>query len=430
MEKMSFQGEPLSGLQIMGLLESRVLDFENVILTSVNEGFLPAGRSDSSFIPVDIKAEKNLPTFREKEAIFNYHFLRLLHRAKRVYLVYNNIADDFGSGEPSRFLKQLEVAKKLGLLNKVSFVKKTFQPLVSQRPLSLKSIKKHPGVIAKLREISVSGFSPTALTTYVRNPLDYYKRYILGIEEQDKVEESMAANTFGTVIHNTLEVLYGPYVNHFLQVAHVDDMLNKVEAEVEQQWSRTYSSTARRTGKNYLSFEIAKQFVVTFLNLERGQIEKGRKIRVLALEERISCIHQPAGLDVPVCLKGTIDRIDEVDGVLRILDYKTGKVSSSDMVIKNWPELVSEEKLSKAFQVLMYAYIYSESRSAGNGTLPEFESGIISFKNLKGGFMSVNSSRIGQETLAEFVVQLDTLLADLFDPNLAFEEKELPTFNY
>lgn len=430
MEKMSFQGEPLSGLQIMGLLESRVLDFENVILTSVNEGFLPAGRSGSSFIPVDIKAEKNLPTFREKEAIFNYHFLRLLHRAKRVYLVYNDITDDFGSGEPSRFLKQLEVAKKLGLLDKVRIEKKTFQPDLKQRPLTLKSVPKTSEVIDKLRQISESGFSPTALTTYVRNPLDYYKRYILGIQEYEKVEESMAANTFGTVIHNTLESLYSPYLNHFLQVGHIDEMLIKMEDEVELQWSRTYSSRARRTGKNYLSFEIAKQFVDTFLKQEKNRIVKGSRIRILALEEKISCLHQPSGFDRPVRLKGTIDRVDEVDGVLRILDYKTGKVTSSDMAIKNWTDLITEEKRSKAFQVLMYAYLYAVEHFSGTGSVPEFHSGIVSFKNLREGFMSVNSAPVSEAVLEEFIVQLDGLLAELFDPGLAFDEKELKTYSY
>ena len=430
MEKMSFQGEPLSGLQIMGLLESRVLDFENVILTSVNEGFLPAGRSGNSFIPVDIKAEKDLPTFREKEAIFNYHFLRLLHRAKRVYLVYNNITDDFGSGEPSRFLKQLEVAKKLGLLDKVRFEKKSFQPLLTQRPLALKSVPKNSAVIDKLREISLSGFSPTALTTYVRNPLDYYKRYILGIEEYEQVEESMAANTFGTVIHNTLEALYKPLLGQFLQPAHVEEMLKKIDEEIEVQWSRTYSSRAGRTGKNYLSFEIAKQFMVTFLKGEKSLLEKGKRIRILALEEKVSRLHHPEGFDAPVRLKGTIDRVDEVDGVLRILDYKTGKVTSSDMSVKNWPDLITDEKNSKAFQVLMYAYLYSADRLPAIGPAAEFESGIISFKNLNGGFMSVNSAPVNEEVLEEFVLQLDRLLSELFDPALNFEEKELKTYGY
>ena len=95
----------------MGLLESRGLDFKNIIITSVNEGFLPASGTNNSFIPLDIKLEKKIPTFFEKDAIFSFHFFRLFHRAENVYLIYNNITDDFGSGEPSRFIRQLEAAK-------------------------------------------------------------------------------------------------------------------------------------------------------------------------------------------------------------------------------------------------------------------------------------------------------------------------------
>ena len=143
-----------------------------------------------------------------------------------------------------------------------------------------------------------------------------------------------------------------------------------------------------------------------------------------------SCLHQPSGFDRPVRLKGTIDRVDEVDGVLRILDYKTGKVTSSDMAIKDWTDLIAEEKRSKAFQVLMYAYLYAVEHFSGTGSVPEFRSGIVSFKNLREGFMSVNSAPVSEAVLEEFIVQLDGLLAELFDPDLAFDEKELKTYSY
>lgn len=436
MEKMSFQGEPLSGLQIMGLLESRVLDFENVIVTSVNEGFLPAGRSDRSFIPIDIKFEKHLPTFQEKEAIFSYHFFRLLHRAKNIYLVYNSVNDDFGSGEPSRFIKQLEIASKLGILDHVSFEKVSIQPDPVREPIELKTIRKTDGVVSKIHEIGKKGFSPTAFTTYIRNPLDYYKRYILGIQEVEKVEETMAANTFGTVVHNTLETLYRPYLNKWLQPDFIDGMIEQIDETVGSQWTQVYSSKAALSGKNYLSFEIAKKFISEFLSKERESLESGTKIRILALEEEISCHHQPSGLDFEVCLKGTIDRIDEVNGTLRIVDYKTGKVIPADMKVSNWEKLVSDEKYSKAFQVLMYAYIYlinSSSEGALTDGLNRFEtleSGIISFKNLKSGFMKFNAQPLSRELLEAFVIQLDALLSELFDTEVPFVEKELQSFQF
>jgi hypothetical protein len=430
LEKMSFQGEPLSGLQIMGLLESRVLDFETVILTSVNEGYLPSGRSDNSFIPLDIKREKNLPTYSEKEAIFSYHFFRLLHRSKRIYLIYNNITDDFGSGEPSRFIKQLEIAKRLGHLNQVSLEKSVYQPVLAQNPLELKTIEKTGEVLSKMRQKSQMGFSPTAFTSYIRNPLDYYKRYVLEIKEHEKVEENMAANTFGTVIHDALEALYRPYLLEFLTPSHLDVMLNKVHREVEAQWSQTYSPRGFRTGKNYLSFEMAKQFIINFLRLEKADIIKGEKIKVLALEEKITCLHPTSALGFEVRLRGTIDRIDEINGIRRIVDYKTGKVATSDMNVRDWEKLITEERYSKAFQVLMYAYMYARENPVMTETSRNFESGIISFKNLRSGFMRVNSQAVDQKRLSDFGGLLDLLLLEMFNPELAFEEKEIKAIYY
>lgn len=436
LEKMSFQGEPLSGLQIMGLLESRVLDFENVIVTSVNEGFLPAGRSDRSFIPLDIKFEKNLPTFQEKEAIFSYHFFRLLHRAKNIFLVYNSVNDDFGSGEPSRFIKQLEIAAELGILNQVSFHKVSIQPNPVPHPIELKSIQKTEGVFSKFRKIADRGFSPTAFTTYIRNPLDYYKRYILGIKEVEMVEETMAANTFGTVVHNSLETLYRPHLNKWLTPEMIENMIKLVEETVRGEWAQVYSSKAALSGKNYLSFEIAKKFISQFLSNERESLKQGTKIRVLALEQELSCQHRPKGFDFDVSLKGTIDRIDEVNGVLRIVDYKTGKVKPADMKVSNWEMLVSDEKYGKAFQVLMYAYLYlMNNRVAGEDReslldTQAMETGIISFKNLKSGFMKFNGQSLNQEHLDAFILQLDILLSEFFDREKPFEEKELTSYSF
>ena len=430
MEKMSFQGEPLSGLQIMGLLESRVLDFKTVILTSVNEGFLPAGGSDRSFIPLDIKFEKNLPTFREKEAIFSYHFFRLLHRAEEVYLVFNNVNDEFGAGEPSRFIKQLEIASKLGILDEVSFKKMSLEPDPSSHPIELKNISKTPEVLLKIHEIAERGFSPTAFTTYIRNPLDYYKRYVLGIEEALKVEESMAANTFGTVVHNTLESLYSPYLNTLLQSEMLDAMLKAVDETVRMEWSKVYSSKASISGKNYLSFEIAKKFVADFIKIERKAVASGNQIKILGLEKRVTCKHRPSGTDIQVRLKGSIDRIDEYNGVTRIVDYKTGKVSAADLKITDWELLVTDEKYSKAFQVLMYAYIYLKSDEEEIPLPGTLESGIISFKNLKSGFMKVGGQTISESQLASFVEKLDFLLKELYDLDIPFQEKEVQSFSY
>lgn len=428
-EKLSFQGEPLEGLQIMGLLESRGLDFKNIIITSVNEGFLPASGSNNSFIPLDIKLEKKIPTFFEKDAIFSYHFFRLLHRAENVYLIYNSITDDFGSGEPSRFIRQLNAAKALGQLDNVKFRKKMISPKLNASPLTLNKIVKTEKVMLKISKLAEKGFSPSSLTNYIRNPLDFYKRSVLGISEFKEIEETIAANTFGTIVHDSLEQLYLPFLNKTLDSKNVKLMLDLVDEEVTRQFKKSYSSSAITSGKNFLAFEIAKQFVINFLNFELSELKQEKIIKVLGLEVPIEIEHEVKGINMKVKLKGKIDRIDEVNGVCRIMDYKTGKVIKRQLSINDWELMSSDEKYNKSFQVLTYAYLY---QIKNNLSLEGFslESGIVSFKNLKDGFMPFNGGLINEEVITLFLIELDKLICEIFDPNIPFQEKELPVFNY
>ena len=428
-EKLSFQGEPLEGLQIMGLLESRGLDFKNIIITSVNEGFLPASGSNNSFIPLDIKLEKKIPTFFEKDAIFSYHFFRLLHRAENIYLIYNNITDDFGSGEPSRFIRQLNTAKALGQLDNVRFEKKIINPKLNASPLALNSIIKTETIMSRLIKISEKGFSPSSLTNYIRNPLDFYKRSVLGIKEFKEIEETVAANTFGTIVHDTLEQLYLPYLHKTLQLPDLKQMIILVEDEVARQFNKSYSSKAVTSGKNFLAFEIAKQFVFNFLNFELGELKQGKIIKVLGLEVPIEMYHYVNGMDMEVKLRGKIDRIDQINGVYRIIDYKTGKVTKSQLKMNDWSQLASNEKFSKSFQVLTYAYMYLNQNKLSAKDVA-MESGIFSFKNLKDGFMAFNGGPISEEGISHFILELDKLIMEIFDIDIPFQEKELPAFNY
>lgn len=428
-ESLSFQGEPLKGLQIMGLLESRVLDFENVIITSVNEGFIPSGSTQNSFIPFDIKIEKGLPTSKEKDAIFSYHFFRLFHRAKNIYLLYNSETDDFGSGEQSRFITQLEIAKSTGNLDHSKVTKNTIIPKFISDPITLKEIKKSDDILARLHELAKQGFSPSSLSSYIRNPLDFYKRKILGIKEFNKVEETVAANTFGTIIHDTLENLYQPFIGEFITINEIKNLKNKINIEVTKQFDKHYSLKAITTGKNYLSFEIAKQFVLNFLNFEISYLEENKKIKILALEEELALYVPIEGLPYSVKIKGKVDRIDMVDGVIRIIDYKTGTVSNKQLQIKDWDLLTTDESYSKSFQVLTYAYLYSQLNAQNiNSEGTKMESGVISFKNLKSGFMNVNSTLITQKTLDQYLIQLNNLILEIFNLEIPFMEKEVVAF--
>jgi len=418
-EKLSFKGEPLTGLQIMGMLETRVLDFDNIIITSVNEGLLPVGKSDNSFIPFDIKKEVGLPTYQEKDAIFSYHFFRLIQRVKNIYLLYNTEADAYGSGEQSRFITHLEILKENEL------EKFVVSPKVNKSKNEFKQLSKNEELINELKQLALKGFSPTALTTYILNPFEFYKQKILKIKEVEEVEETIAANTLGTIIHKTLEQLYLPYIKKYITNDAIKKIKTRVDDEIKKWFSNEFGKGNITSGKNFLIYNVAVQFIDNFLEHELSMIKQGKKIKILELEHDLDTTIAIDGLDFPICLRGQADRIDLVDGVIRIIDYKTGKVVQNQLIIKDWNLITSDyKKYSKSFQVLFYALLYTRTHDIDLESTP-LESGIISFKNLKSGFLSVNKNNVSMVDLDNYVVQLKELILDIFDTKKTIIEKEV-----
>ncbi|MES2812852.1 MAG: PD-(D/E)XK nuclease family protein [Bacteroidota bacterium] len=420
--EVSFEGEPLSGLQIMGVLESRVLDFETVIITSMNEGKFPAGKSSNSFIPYDIKREIGLPTFKEKDAIYTYHFYHLLLRAKNIYLLYNTESDGLDGGEKSRFITQLEVEKQAKhILNH-----RIIQPNVPNIAYEKLSVPKSEKVLDRLKAIaSIKGFSPSALTTYVRNPIQFYFQRVLSIREVEEVEENIALNTLGTIIHKTLEELYKPYLGKFLMSSDVDFMVALADEEVLQQFKEIYKEGEVKKGKNLLAFEVAKRNIFNFLKAEKVAIETGDAVKVIYLEKTFSRELNDDRLPFPVLISGNVDRIEIRNSVLRIIDYKTGKVEQNTLRISNWDGLTADIKNEKIIQLLCYAFMLEKEHE-----ISSMEAGVISFKNMKAGFMPFGFKEgkeifttITPEILEEFKIQLVDLLLEILNAEISFEEK-------
>ena len=419
--EVSFEGEPLNGLQIMGVLESRVLDFDTVIVTSMNEGKFPAGKSQNSFIPYDVKRELGLPTFKEKDAIYTYHFYHLLQRAKNIYLLYNTESEGLDAGEKSRFITQLEVEKQPNhqlsheIYNAV-LPETAYQPII---------IPKSESVMLRLKEIAEKGFSPSALTSYIRNPIQFYFQKILRIREVEEVEENIALNTLGTIIHETLRVLYEPFIGKFISENDIDNGFKKIDSEVLHQFKLVYKEGDIKKGRNLLAFEVAKRNVSNFLKVERESIKKGDAIKILALEQTFERTLIHPDLPFPVLIKGNVDRIEERNGIIRIIDYKTGKVEKANVTLHSWNGLTEDIKSDKIIQVLAYAYMYQ--REANEKPM---EAGIISFKNLKSGFLPFAfkegkeaNSVINQAVLDSYIEEMVLLLREILDVAIPFEEK-------
>jgi hypothetical protein len=420
-ENLNFIGEPLKGLQLMGFLETQTLNFDYLIMTSVNESVLPKGKNNNSFIPYDIKKHFGLRTYREENAISAYHFYRLIQASNKVNLLYNNETDSFGGGEKSQFITQL--------LWRYPSIKQVYiNPKIPTDTIKEKIIYKTPEVIENLKSIAIKGFSPSALTSYIYNPLQFYQQKILGIDEHKEMEEIMANNTMGTVIHDSLENLYKPYIGNILSVKMLEEILEKIPDQVQKEFQNNYTNGQYKLGKNRLIYEVIIQFINRFVNAEIRAIQSGKVIRLLALELSLSRVVHFSNFNFPIRLKGIVDRVDEVDGVLRIIDYKSGKVINSQLYVRDYSLFIEDYKYAKAFQVLLYAFLFLEHKSFDK--TKKLQAGIISFKNLNEGFLPINYGTnkksdmdITPERLHEFLQMVQDLLIGIFDQKMPFKEK-------
>lgn len=423
---LDFQGDAYNGLQIMGILETRVLDFENVIMTSVNEGVLPAGKSNTSFITSDLKHQFGLPSYTEKDAVYTYHFYHLLHRSKNITLLYNNQSDGFNAGERSRFIYQLEIEKHPNhQIDKIILA-----PQIKIEPKEETAICKTENIMSRLKDISKKGFSPSSLSSYIRNPLDFYFQKILKVRPFDEVEEMVAANTLGTIVHDTLEVFYRPLEGSFLTSKSLLAIKKQIHNEVKNQFEITFKKGVITKGKNLIIFEVAKRYISNFIDFEISELNAGNTIKIIEIEAPLLVSIPISELAFPVNIRGKVDRVDQYNGLTRIIDYKTGKVEHSDLVINDWSLITTDYAYSKAMQVLMYVLMLHPDRK-----IEHVEAGIISFKNLKSGFLRFASKTtetggkkdfaIAQETLDTFVIELKKLILEICDSEIPFTEKEI-----
>lgn len=418
-ENLNFIGEPLEGLQIMGFLETQALNFDRVLITSLNEGILPKSNSNPSFIPFDVRKHYGLPTYKEENANLSYHFFRLLGATKKVSLLYNNQTDGFGGGEKSQFLTQL-------IWKYPSIKQRIINPLVVSNPVLVQSMDKTPAISEKLKNIASKGFSPSALASYLYNPIAFYQQRILGVYENTGIEETVADKVMGTVIHNVLEKLYQPFVGKLLSDAKLAALIPKIRQEVKDCFLKEYPNGQIDEGKNKLIFEVVIQFIQGFINDEIRSIKEGHCIRVIALEKYLEAEINFPNINFPVKIKGFVDRIDEVDGVIKIMDYKSGKVTSTQLNASDLSKLAKDYKYSKSLQVLLYAYLYSQDAQFNSSK--ELQAGILSFKNLQAGYMPVNFGtarkkdfKITPLRLDEFLIALEQLIVEIFDTTIPFE---------
>lgn len=424
-ETVDFQGDPLEGLQIMGMLESRNLDFETVIITSVNEGILPSGKSNNSFIPFDLKTTLGLPTYKEKDSVYTYHFYRLLQRAKNIHIIYNTEPDVLEGREKSRLIAQLQTDP----IRIADITEKVVAPTVEPKVQELERIEKDAELLVLIKNHALKGFSPTSLSNYIRNPIDFYKRNLLGIDNIQEVEETVAANTFGTIVHDTLEDLYTPFLGKFLTKEGLITAKSQIQPLVKMHFAKSYMNGDIDHGKNLIAKHVIVRYIESYIDQEIAEV-KNHEIKIISLEGKLNITLDIPEIDFQVVLKGKLDRIDVKDGTLRIIDYKTGKVESKHVEIVDWEEIATDYNYSKAFQLLCYSVMFNSETP-----IESIESGIISFKNLNAGLLKFATKEkkgsrnkdypITQETLSLFQIELKKLILEICNPEIPFTEKEV-----
>jgi len=413
-EVVAFKGEPLEGVQLMGILESRTLDFKNVIILSVNEGVLPKGKSMNSFINYEIKKRCKLPVYSDRDAVFSYHFYRLLQRANNISLIYNSETDDFGSGEKSRFITQLLSEYRAGEIKQLIY-----------KGDSSSLINRNEGkVIIKNRNVDMSkwiekGVSPSSINKYNNCSLAFYFHYLINVRPELEVEEFADSSMLGTFIHKSLEEHYplGIITYQYL-IKSKKEILNSIERYFE----KSFSDHQINNGKNYISLKVAQKLTESFLDSEIRVLKelrlKNKNVSILFKEKEVTHSIDINGVDVK--LSGIIDRVDVIDNTIRIIDYKTGRIDQSDLTYNNLNELINSPKKSKAFQILMYLYLFinNEKDIIKN---KEVIAGIFSFRNISSGLMSIKDKsnklnrNINTEFINDFEKELKNLLLRIID---------------
>ena len=439
-KSLPFEGEPLEGLQIMGILETRLLDFKELYLLDFNEGVFPGRDAPVSLIPPPLRKGFGLPLIDHQDALSAYLFYRAVQRAEKVYLVYDANSDTLTGGEPSRFLYQLlyELAP-----DKVKEVK-VRNEVQSIEPWKI-SVCSTDHVVSRLNafttfnEERLTVLTPSAINQYLDCSLKFYFSYVLGLKEAATVREDVDAVLFGTLLHDILESVYKPFAEKHQVVDSGDfkrlraEERSLIEAAIDKAYTHDAEQTLRKQGHQLLIRSILSKYFRKVMSYD----ERTAPLRMLGVE-----LDKKSGLwtskqilsgekKVSIRLGGIIDRVDQVGSAIRILDYKTGADSREFGSIESLFDREDEKRNKAAFQIIFYSWLYTHCFDThemellpGLVNIREVgKTGFVPNLVLKGG-RGVGNTVIqdARPFFPEFEERLTNLLEQIFSPDNQFEQ--------
>lgn len=353
-----FEGEPLSGLQVMGVLETRALDFDRLIILSMNEGIFPLKKAANSFIPYNLRRGFGLPTYEHQDSVWAYHFYRLIRRAKQVTLLYDTRTTGLQTGEVSRFVHQLRYHYQYPLIDElvVYDVASSAVP-----PISVQKTAEVEKLLSDFLSGGTRALSASAINTYLDCPLKFYFSVLEQIQEEDEITETVERDVFGSILHKVMEDLYAPFKGK-LVTADLLKLLRKDQPLLTGTIARAFAELFFKSpvvrpleGENFLTGEMIRKYAEKILEQDARftpfhYIESEKKVRAtIALSDKRV-----------VQLKGFIDRVDSLDRVLRIVDYKTGSGKLEFESVEGLFDKEAKDRPKAVMQVFLYAWMYQQ----------------------------------------------------------------------
>lgn len=434
LQKIPFSGEPLKGLQVMGVLETRNIDFKNVFILSLNEGSFPSFNSKGSYIPFNIRKAYGLPVAERQDAIYAYLFYRVLQRAEKIFLFYNTETDPLGQGEKSRYLQQLLFESGHHLDTQILHNPLAPTPI---QPIIIKKDEMVRAALVKLNEGSsrFQGISPSALNSYLECKLQFYFRYVARIREPNEVEDEMDARVLGNFLHKIMERFYKNLAatKHNNLVEQQDFI--RIEQMVDQLLDEAFRDTYHLEPDVKVTYQgqsvVVQQMVKNFALEIFKQDKRMAPFTIEAVEQEGLVLKMTIDSDPGIAMiGGKIDRVDRKGNVVRIVDYKTGKDTLDFKDISSLFERTGKRNKA-AFQTLLYAMLYEANHPLAPGE--KLLSGLINRNNLfnepENFGLQMNKEKLHdvQPLMPEFKIHLTQLLEELFNPHEVFDQTTNPS---